>query len=353
LKYLYFILIFNSILAKGLHDPYYELTLLKDMKNTKMYNTWVPMYQEKMPEIKELNLTQEMISNLKSLYRTADIIAILEVTDFKIYSCKEMESGLNIKYKAIIKTLIKGIYKQKNIIFVGDFDNAPYARNYEQIYILYKDKEGVYYSDEFFQYDVQKNILKVFNNYKKIYANQLNTQKNNEKINNLLRQYNNSNITYPTYSYNSSGTQLYRDTDYFYTKIDIVDTKQDINLKDYQTDKKYYTKKIENFCSDSEIIALIINQKFRILPYGNNDIDKSIKYSATVQKCYKGACPQTIYYKYSVLSGNYDLNFGNNIPKIVCLDMIDKEYYLSDFFTQFPAIRKPKAPTLKYKEKNK
>ena len=170
MKYLLFILYLSSLYSNTLNKPYYDFLSLNEIKKAKIYNKWVAMYPEKKSKIEESNLTRKI---LESIYKTADIIGVLQVTHFKIYPCDSMESGLNVKFKAKVKLLIKGIYKDKNIEFIGDFDNAPNARSYEQIYILHKDKFGKYYSDEFIQYDVEKKILEVFNKCRKIYNKSL------------------------------------------------------------------------------------------------------------------------------------------------------------------------------------
>ena len=149
--------------------PYYQFDGIKEAKYLGFYGKWVPMYQSEnsINDHSDYPSTEQSIY-LKELYAMTDLIVVLKVTHFNIYKAPDNESGYNVKFKADVVKIIKGEYKKKSIEFIGDFDNAPDAKSYEQIYILHYSKNPITYSsDEFMQFNPTTKLLKFFDELKK------------------------------------------------------------------------------------------------------------------------------------------------------------------------------------------
>jgi len=142
--------------------PYYALAheSIEEVMRLGFYNKWVPMYLSKAPSpssYKKTTISQldeERKKVLNDIYLNTDVIAILKVTHFYIYRAPSNESGYNVKFRANVIKVVKGTYTKKTIVFDGDYDNAPDAESYDQMYLLHRSEDPVgYQSDEFMQFD--------------------------------------------------------------------------------------------------------------------------------------------------------------------------------------------------------
>jgi len=140
------LLTFSSTNAKEAYSktpqkPYYQFDGIEEIKHLGFYGKWVPMYQNKnaINDHSDYPSGEQSIF-LKELYAMTDLMVVLKVTHFYIYEAPSNESGYNVKFKADVINVLKGEYKKKSIEFDGDFDNAPDAKSYEQIYVLHTSK---------------------------------------------------------------------------------------------------------------------------------------------------------------------------------------------------------------------
>lgn len=177
MRYLYATLFFliSQLYAESANKRNKNLTIqgtnvVKELKQRNEYNKWLPMYKTIKKFKKELFLDEDIKESLKFIGTQVSNIAILNITEYKIYSCKLYESELCIDFKANVKQIIKGEFDNKaNIIITDDYDVASEIESIDMIAFIYKEEKRYYGADILAYRDANQNyinyLIKLFHNH--------------------------------------------------------------------------------------------------------------------------------------------------------------------------------------------